>query len=212
MNQVIQLTGKWIENAVRRCLNKPQGELTVADMAQIKYLKIGEGFDNTFVIELSTSCPPKPFKAMLSGDEWEAACLLSKDISAFIEMYKQSNDMELSVFDFEHEDVRYTEDEIALCVQFDDSIIKEGYYEACEDQDEDGWDGWYEQTVVSFQEDIQYFTHVEVLRLQGGNFKNFKILENLTKLRVAEFVETSFESTEGIEVLEKLDQLCCWLD
>lgn len=53
MNNIIHFNCKWIENAVHDCLQKKDSDITLEDIEKITYLKIGEGFDNTFIIEMS---------------------------------------------------------------------------------------------------------------------------------------------------------------
>ena len=42
-------TQKWVEDAVRKVLNCNDGIITDEDVAQIKYLQIGETFDGEFL-------------------------------------------------------------------------------------------------------------------------------------------------------------------
>lgn len=228
MSDTINFNNKWIENAVRDCLQKKDGEITSEDMEKIKYLKIGEGFDNTFIIEMSTVCPPKPFKDQYGGDEWEEYCLSPNDIPRYIDTYKEESDFQFSMYDFEHDEYSgyYDEDEnsgLSLKEQyllekekkkiwkdFESSVCKSHYYEKIEDENE--WEKWYAETNNTFWQDIKYFTNIEVLRLYGGKAKDLTFLNELNCLCVMEITETRFEGADGIENFEKLQQLCCWMN
>lgn len=123
---------KWVEKAVCRLFGRDT--VDESDLAKIKYLAIGESFDNDFFVEMSVWEPPKPF------------------------------------------------------VNTDGGVRG------------------------SLWRDLALFTGIEVLRVQGLEIPDLTFLEKFTNLRAAEFVETVFASMDGIEGLNKLEQLFCWLD
>ena len=53
---------------------------------------------------------------------------------------------------------------------------------------------------------------VEVLRIKGLEFPDFSFLESFPDLRVAEFIETTFDTAKDIERLNSLEQLSCYLN
>ena len=206
-----EFTQKWVEQAVCKLFGKDAvGE---SDLAKIKYLAIGESFDNNFFIKLSLEEPPKPFVNTDGGDEW-ACCLRGEDIVKLIEAYKSKANVRLSMFSLYREDeewqkYRYSYKAKTLWRKFSESVVKERYYEKHED---DEFDEWYDGVREALWRDMVLFTGVEVLRVQGLKIPNLMFLESFTNLRAAEFVETLFASTEGIEGLNKLEQLACWRD
>lgn len=204
----------WIEQAVRKCLEKEEGPLLCSDLEAIKYVRIGESFDNGFFIDLSTEKPPAPFADTDGGDEWEYACAYSEnglskdDLEHFIppldrfQLYPQRQ-LDPLVFAWDER----TEEEWN---RFKPSIISQVLYgDSINDGD---FDSWYDRIVKTFPKDIPNFTHVEVLRINGGGIKDFTLFDGLACLRVMELVETIFESLEGCQSLTRLKQLCCWLD
>lgn len=203
---------KWIENAVKRFLGKENEDICISDMKQIKYLRIGENFDNAFTIEMSKECPPNPFVAKDGGEEWEYACLKKKDISRFIQKEKEDFDHQLFLWRFEHEE--NTENVWSDNAQknwdtFAQTIYKEEYYEEIEDEDQ--WEEWYEETKKNIYTDLGVFTEIQVLRIGGTHIPDFTVLQKLEQLHTLEVVGTYFEKNDGIEVLNNLEQLCCWL-
>ena len=212
-NAVFQ--NKWIEEAVRQCLGKPEGAISLEEMAQIQYLKIGWDVDcDEFFTEMSTCCPPDPFVDTDGGDEWWACCLREEQIAQFLQE-KGLQYMRLSVFGFKHEEWEYAEEDKARedWEQFKGTVKESRYLERMEDlKDRDAWMAWYEKTAGSFWQDLSLFTGLKVLRVRGGSFPDFQALEPLTNLKTAEFVETSFAADGAIETLSRLKQLCCWMD
>lgn len=213
MSQKAIFQNQWIEEAVRQCLSKPEGDISLEEMAQIQYLKIGESFDIDFITEMSTSCPPDPFVDADGGDEWSACCLREEQITQFLkEEESQDVDLCVAVPWFEHEEWAYAHEDKARedWEKFKDTVKESRYLEQIEDEDEE--EAWYDETAGSFWQDISLFAGLKVLRVMGGSFPDFKVFESLTNLKVAEFVETSFDTDEGIESLLRLKQLCCWAD
>lgn len=208
----VKFTQKWIEQAVQKLLSKE--EIEVSDLARIKYLSIGESFDNDFFIETSLEVPPKPFVDTDGGDEW-TFCLRGGDISQLIECYKNGETpLQLSMFGLESEDEKWEEyansDKAEkLWNGFLQSVSNEHYYEQHEDEEFDAWYGDVSRGIVS---DVPLFTGVEVLRIKGLEFADLEFLAVFPNLRTAEFVETVFRSTKGIERLNGLEQLSCWMD
>ena len=216
MDTKIIFNQKWIEKAVRNLLQKETDHILKIDIEKIKYLKIGESEDNGFIIEMSLNYPPTPFADTDGGDEWECACIESKDIPKFLNENEDYEDIQLSIFGFDYKEnekyIEYISSDKAReqWEEFKDSIFSEDY---CEDiEDDDAWDEWYENTEKSIPSDISLFKGVQVLRLKGMIFENFNCFKELTKLEVLETVETCFSSSEGIDNLNSLKQLCCWLD
>lgn len=206
-----EFTQKWVEQAVCKLFGKD--ELGENDLAKIKYLAIGESFDNNFFIEISLEEPPKPFVNTDGGDEW-ACCLRGEDIAKLTEKFKGEKNVRLSMFglyrkDEEWQKYCYSYKAKTLWRKFTESVVRERYYEKHED---DEFDAWYDGVCASLWRDLALFTGVEVLRLQGLEIPDFTFLERFTNLRTAELVETMFVSTDGIEILNRLEQLACWLD
>lgn len=207
-----EFTQKWIESAVRGLLGKDAvGE---SDLAKIKYLAIGESFQNDFFIEMSLEQPPKPFVNFNGGDEW-TYCLRGADIKPLIDKFKGRTDVELSMYGLDKEDkaweeIIFTEKSESLWKKFSKRVSKERHYEKHTDLDE--WHAWYDGVSASLWRDITLFTGVEVLRIQGLEIPDLTFLDNFPDLRALELVETEFAKTDGIEKLERLEQLACWLD
>lgn len=207
----MEFSQKWIEKAVCKLLGKDAvGE---SDLAKIKYLAIGESFDNNFFVEMSLEEPPKPFVNTDGGDEW-ALCLRGGDIAKLTETYKGEENVRLSMFGLESEDKEwqkycYSYKTKRLWERFSEGIFEERYFEKHSDDD---FDEWYDGVSASLWCDLALFTGVEVLRVQGLEIPDFTFLEKFTDLRAAEFAETLFASTNGIEILNRLEQLACWLD
>lgn len=220
MNTEVTFQCDWIEQAVRKCLKKAEGPLFDNDLEAIKYVRIGEGFDNGFFIHLSTEKPPSPFADTDGGDEWGDACAYSEnglskgDLEYFIStlggspLYPRK---QLEPLDFAWE--KRTREEWN---RFKTTIVSQEFYRDSDHNGNFDYDGnfdcWYDLTVNTFPKDIPNFTHAEVLRINGGKIKDFTRFDRLTHLRVMELVETSFESLEGFQSLTRLKQLCCWLD
>lgn len=208
----VKFTQEWVEQAVRKLLGKE--EIEGADLARIKYLSIGESFDNDFFIETSLEAPPKPFVDTDGGDEW-MFCLRGGDIANLVECYKNGETpVQLSMFGLESEDEKWEEyansDKAEkLWGDFSESVSSERYYEQHDDAE---FDAWYEGVSRGIASDVPLFTGVEVLRIKGLEFPDFAFLESFPDLRVAEFVETTFHSANNIEKLNGLEQLSCYLD
>lgn len=207
----MEFSQKWIEKAVCEMFGKDSvGE---SDLAKIKYLAIGESFDNNFFVEMSLEEPPKPFVNTDGGDEW-ALCLRGEDIAKLIEKFKNKTNIRLSMYRLWSEDEEwqkycYSYKTKRLWERFSEGIFEERYFEVHSDDD---FDEWYDGVCTSLWPDLALFTGVEVLRVQGLQIPDLTILDNFCDLRALELVETSFVSTDGIERLNKLEQLACWLD
>lgn len=207
----MEFSHKWVEGAVCKLLGKDAVDEN--DLAKIKYLAIGESFDNNFFVEMSLEEPPKPFVNTDGGDEW-AFCLRGEDIAELIEKFKDKTNTWLSMFGLGSEDEEwkeycYSKKAEKLWGKFTESVVEERYYEKHSDDD---FDEWYDGVCASLWRDLALFTGVEVLRVHGLQIPDLTFLEKFTNLRTAEFVETTFASTNGIETLNKLEQLACWLD
>lgn len=208
----VEFSQKWVEKAVCGLLGKDAvGE---SDLAKIKYLAIGESFQNDFFIEMSLEQPSKPFVNFNGGDEW-TYCLRGADIKPLIDKFKGRTDVELSMFgldkeDKEWEEIIFTEKSESLWKKFSERVSKDRHYEKHTDLDE--WHTWYDGVSASLWRDITLFTGVEVLRIQGLDIPDLTFLNNFPDLRALELVETKFAKTDGIEKLERLEQLACWLD
>lgn len=206
----VTFTQKWIEQAVRHFLKKEQSDITAEDMMQIKYLKIGESFDNDFMIALSKEYPPEPFSDTSGGDEWIYA-LRGEDIEKFLK--DESTDFhQLSFFGFDHEE-NLSADSRKAEKKWNDyqaAIYEESYYEEIEDEDK--WEQWYEDTSKNVYKDLKLFTGLTVLRIQGTEMPDYTVFAGMENLKVMELVETYFENRDGIEKLYELEQLSCWLD
>lgn len=211
----MEFSQKWIADAVSELLGKPVTEITAEDMAKIKYLAFGESFQNNFFIEISLEQPPKPFVNSDGGDEW-GCCLRGEDISKLVEKFKGRKNEQLSMFGLYREDEEwqkyvYSRKTKKIWEDFKKSVKTAHYYEKFEDDDE--WDKWYDGVAESAYKDIELFTGLEVLRIQGLNkVPDLTFLDKLPDLRAIELVETEFTSTEGIEKLTCLEQVACWLD
>lgn len=208
----MEFSQKWVEKAVCKLFGKDK--VDESDLAKIKYLAIGESFDNDFFVEMSVGEPPKPFVNTDGGDEW-TFCLRGADIAMLVEEYKGKTNVRLSMYGFESEDEKWadycsSDKAEKLWERFSGSVVGEHYYEKFDSDDEFG--KWYGGVRASLWRDLALFTGVEVLRVQGLEIPDLTFLEKFTSLRAAEFVETVFASMDGIEGLNKLEQLSCWLD
>lgn len=209
----VEFTQKWVEEAVCKLFGKEA--VDESDLAEIKYLSIGESFDNNFFIEASVEQPPKPFIDSEGGDEW-LVCLRGDDISRLVEKFKdQTSIVRIFMFGLTRKDedwMKYVSSVEAkkLWSDFSKSILCERYYEKHENDDE--FEAWYDGVAQNTGRDVTLFTGVEVLRIKGLEFPDFSFLESFPKLRAAEFVETAFHSARGIEILNKLEQLSCYFN
>ncbi len=212
-------TQKWVEDAVRKVLNCNDGIITDEDVAQIKYLQIGETFDGEFFIQMSLENPPLPFVSPNGGDEWGYCCIRDNNLKNFIDEMVEENanstDIELSLglSDYKDEEMKqyaYSNKAKILWNIFEESIISDTYYEKFED--DEAYDIWYEHNQINIAKDIVHFKGVQVLRINGLILEEFNIFKELPELKVLELVETTFYSIKGIENLKRLEQLCCWVD
>lgn len=209
----VEFTQKWVEEAVCKLFGKET--VDESDLAEIKYLSIGESFDNNFFIEASLEQPPKPFVDSEGGDEW-LVCLRGDDISRLVEKFKdQTSTVRIFMFGLTRKDedwMKYVSSAEAkkLWSDFSKSLLCERYYEKHENDDE--FEAWYDGVAQNTGRDVTLFTGVEVLRIKGLEFPDFSFLESFPKLRAAEFVETAFHSARGIEILNKLEQLSCYFN
>lgn len=204
---------KWVAEVLADFFDKPAEDISVEDMASIKYLAFGESFNNDFFIELSVEQPLKPFVNSNGGDEW-LFCLRGDDISKLVEEYNGRENAQLSMYGLDREDDKWQKYACSkkaekLWETFSKSIKGANYYEQLSD---DEFEKWYDDIRENAYRDIAFFTGVEVLRIQGLKFPDFGFLDAMPNLRVAEFVETVFVSTVGIEKLLGLEQIACWLD
>lgn len=78
MNTEVTFQCDWIEQAVRKCLKKAEGPLFDNDLEAIKYVRIGEGFDNGFFIHLSTEKPSPLLRIPTAGMNGETPALILK--------------------------------------------------------------------------------------------------------------------------------------
>lgn len=204
---------KWVEQAVQKLFGK--SELETSDLARIKYLSIGESFDNNFFIEASLEQPPKPFVDSEGGDEWRV-CLRGDDIARLVEKFKdQTSIVRIFMFGLTRKDedwIKYVSSVEAkkLWSDFSKSLLCERYYEKHETDDE--FEAWYDEVAQNTGRDVTLFTGVEVLRIKGLEFPDFSFLESFPKLRAAEFVETAFHTSKDIERLNDLEQLSCYFN
>lgn len=204
---------KWVEQAVQKLFGK--SELEISDLARIKYLSIGESFDNNFFIEASLEQPPKPFVDSEGGDEWRV-CLRGEDIARLVEKFKdQTSIVRIFMFGLTRKDedwIKYVSSVEAkkLWSDFSKSLLCERYYEKHETDDE--FEAWYDEVAQNTGRDVTLFTGVEVLRIKGLEFPDFSFLESFPKLRAAEFVETAFQTSKDIERLNDLEQLSCYFN
>lgn len=82
----IHFTNKWVGNTVEKILGKTQIE--EVELEKIKYLAIGETFDNDFFIQMSLETPPTPFVNSDGGDEWLFACFKRGDAPDLLRKYE----------------------------------------------------------------------------------------------------------------------------
>lgn len=229
----IEFTQKWIEDAVKRLLQKE--DIYESDMEKIKYLRIGQNFNCGYMIEMSTETPPTPFYDTNGGDEWEpggaGATVTGRFIRLYIDYVKENpfhytdpdtgeRSFELSQFRFwkeyegeyeeSEEDGEDWKDTVKKWESFKKTIQYETYTEIFDD--DDVYDEWYRRVEQTIQQDIGLFTGLEVLRTQGAEYQDMTFLRAMPLLRVWEVVETRFFSLTGIEDLVRLKQLCCWMD
>lgn len=132
-----------------------------------------------------------------------------------VEEYKGRTDVHLSMYGLEVEDKKWqkycwSDKAEKLWEKLSENVVGEHYYEKHDSDDE--FEKWYDGVRGSLWRDLALFTGVEVLRVRGLEIPDLTFLEKFTSLRAAEFVETWFGSTDGIEKLNKLEQLACWLD
>lgn len=207
----VAFTQKWMEKAVRAYLGKEDGEITVSDLEQIKYLRAGESFDNDFFIEVSREVPPEPFADTDGGDEWIFA-LRGDDIKRFLDDGDTDFSQPYVSYTFEHEENMdaHSQKAVKAWGKYRESICGEHYYEAFEDEDE--WEKWYQNTAENMYRDISYFKGVRVLRIQGLKIPDYTVFAGMDRLAVLELVETMFQDKKGYEKLYDLKQLSCWLD
>ncbi|MDE7247707.1 MAG: hypothetical protein K2N43_07445 [Lachnospiraceae bacterium] len=231
----VEFTQKWIEDAVKKLLQKE--DIYESDMEKIKYLRIGENYYNSYMIEMSTETPPDPFCDTDGGDEWgtggDGATVTGRFIKLYIDYAKENpfeyidsetgkRSLQLSQYDFwkefeeEYEETEPEEDgedwkdTVKKWKSFEKTILCETYLEKFDD--DDAYEEWYQRTGRTIQWDISLFTGLEVLRTQGAEYKNMNFLRTMPLLRVWEVVETKFASLAGMDDLVRLKQLCCWLD
>ncbi len=209
----LNFSQEWIAERLADFFQKPVYDITAEDMAGIKYLHIGESFDNEFMLYVSTEIPPDPFVDSDGGDEW-AFCLRGDDITKLVDKFKGMENEQLYMFGLDHEDEEWEElissDEAeAGWKSFTESVMGSSYYEQLDD---DEFDKWYDGISENTWRDIMLFTGVEVLRVQGLDFPDLGFLDVMPDLRVLELVETRFASMRGIEKLSRLKQLACWLN
>lgn len=210
-NENVVFTQKWMEKAVRACLGKEDGKLTVSDLEQIKYLRTGESFDNDFFIEVSREVPPEPFADTDGGDEWIFA-LRDDDIKRFLDDGDTDFSQLYVSYTFEHEENMdaCSQKAVKAWEQYRESICGERYYESFEDEDE--WEKWYQNTAENTYRDISYFKGIRVLRIQGLKIPDYTVFAGMDRLAVLELAETVFQDKKGYEKLYDLKQLSCWLD
>lgn len=208
--ETVTFTQKWIEDAVRHFLKNAQEPITVQDLERIKYLKVGESFDNDFIIELSEQRPPDPFADTDGGDEWIFA-LQGEDIRKFLT--DPDTDLHrLSAFGFEYEENPAAGSHKARknWNDYRETIYQERYYEKIEDDEQ--WEQWYEETRGNIYKDLSLFTGLFVLRIQGTAMPDYTVFARMEHLAVLELVGTCFANQGGMERLYGLKQLSCWLD
>ncbi len=208
----------WIGERLAEFFDKTVEDISAEDMASIKYLAFGASFQNDFFIEVSTEKPPKPFVNSDGGDEW-AFCLRGDNISKLVEKFKERKNEQISMYGLDREDEDWQEFVYSRKTQkawenFTKSIKTSNYYEQFEDDEScEKWEKWYDGVEESAYKDIELFTGLEVLRVQGlKKVPDLTFLDKLPYLRVIELVETEFVSFEGIEKLNGLEQVACWLD
>ena len=229
----VEFTQKWIGDAVKKLLQKE--DIYESDMDRIKYLLIGSDFYNRYTIQMSTAAPPDPFCDTDGGDEWETngdgATVTGRFIKLFIDYMKENpfdyidsctgeRSFQLSEYYFwdkygkEYEESEVEgedwEDTVKKWKDFEKTVQHVRYTD--EFENDDVFDEWCKQTEQSIQLDIGLFTGLEVLRLQGAEYRDLTFLRAMPLLRVLEVVESKFSSLEGIDDLVRLKQLCCWLD
>lgn len=229
----IEFTQKWIGDAVKKLLQKE--DIYESDMERIKYLCIGDcHFGGDYTIEMSTAVPPKPFRDIYGGDEWEidgGAHVTGRFIRLYIDYMKENpfdltdwytkeHFFQLPPFDvwpeFQEEYVESEiEEEEEDCKDiekewksFEKTILCERYRE--EFSNDDAHTEWYRRTGRAIWQDISLFTGLEVLRLYKTDYQDMTFLRAMPLLRVLEVAETRFVSLEGIDDLVRLKQLCCW--
>ncbi len=91
----ITFKNEWVRDAVEKILEKPKTERE--DLCSIKYLAIGESFDNDFFIQMSLAVPPQPFVNKSGGDEWRCACFKKGEDPAFVKKYVEEFENKKSI-------------------------------------------------------------------------------------------------------------------
>lgn len=209
----LNFSQEWLAERLADFFEKPVYNITAEDMARIKYLCVGETFGNEFMLYVSTETPPDPFVDCEGGDEW-VCCLRGDDISALVDKFKDMKNEQLYMFGLDHEDEEWeelisSEEAEEKWEEFSKTVTGSTYYEELRD---DEFDKWYDGIREGSWRDIMLFTGVEVLRVQGLDFPDLGFLDGMPNLRVLELVETRFASMRGIEKLNRLKQLACWLN
>lgn len=197
----IKFENGWIEDAVRRVLNKPEGDIEAEDMAKIKYLRIGGNYDDDFEIELSMVEPPKPFIDTDGGDEW-ICCITGDDIKRFfVEKRDKLNSPFMFGFDYEESDYDW-DDATEKWEPYKESFVKGGFSDRSN----------YESLLGQVYKDIIHFKDVEVLRIRYLEMPDYTVFSEMKNLRALELISVTFGAADGCECLESLEQLSVWLD
>ncbi len=214
----VTFTQEWMEALLKEWFGKDA--ITSEDLEQIQYLRIGENFDNAFILEISKEEPPVPFSDPMGGDEWEYCTLSGELLKKYVEEnitedYKHlwgkgPYQISTSPIGYEHDEIELSEEDCDKAEAFAKTVCKKEYFNKMDDYKM--FEEWYEDTCKHILDDIALMPNIQVLRVNGGSFRDFTFLDNLSKLKTLELVEVEFESTKGFEKLAGLEQLTCWMD
>jgi len=202
----IKFATKWLEQCVRDYLNKPLAPLNETDLARIKYIKISDPYNNKYSLEISENEPPTPYCDPFGGEEWESATMSTLAIAKKIMSIQEQKPSSITLskgYGDDSSDYEYDTSTIDTkkCAEFEKSTIKY----------QDNNSGW-ENNTNALVNDLSLFKSLKVLRIYEIQLNDFRIIQNLSNLRVLELKDVAFASSEGIESLVKLDQLCAWVD
>lgn len=208
----MEFQSKWVENCVRKVLNKTEGTLKKEDLSKIKYAKAGGDFSGSLVIELSLITPPIPFVAFDGGDEW-AVCLHSE--STLGEQYQLEDLIRfehgfwLDHFQMEEWKYAYSKEAKKAWKTFEPSIVKQNLFADYSEDEPEKIDAAYQFLI----KDLAQLSFLHVLRLYEIELDNPTWFQSFPELQVLELAEVSMqEEGNGIQAIANLKEVSIWCD
>ena len=198
-----------LEVAVRKKLNKLEGELTEQDLEKIKFLCL-DFYSSSEVVGISLDEPPTPFASYHCGDEWECCCASKNEIIPFVES-GFDYDVLSGEIEYDIDEIRKFEDTITYYLE--NGLSKEEYLIKQKESRERNANSWsaYCELVRKMQDEYRERTGLALdsemrLKIEKEAEAIFKQNKQKQTQQLESLCEQDLENIEADQIIEDIKQ------